>query len=272
MHSRKLEIYRELKSALARGSPAVMATVIASRRAIEVGAKALWVADSGAFWQTAAFPSQWCEWTKERCVAKPGQGRQRVVIQSPGDDPGFRVAFEFFAPAPRLIIAGAGHIAQPTHWFAARLGFAVTVIDDRPDFANRERFPHAAQVICDDFGPGLAQAGVDDDCAVVVITRGHRHDLEVLAALFHVRPWYLGMIGSRRRVLTVLEQLKERGAPQDFLDRIYAPIGLDIGAETPEEIALAIVAEIICVMRGGTGGHLRWRPGKGESIDAPLAR
>src|SRR5690606_24587130 len=124
MHSRQLEIYRELKSALARGSPAVMATVIASRRASEVGAKALWVADSGAFWQTAAFPSQWCEWTKERCVAKPGQGRQRVVIHSPEGDPRLRVAFEFFAPAPRLIIAGAGHIAQPTHWFAARLGFA----------------------------------------------------------------------------------------------------------------------------------------------------
>lgn len=272
MHYDQNEIYRELKAALARGCPAVLATIVASSQPAEVGTKALWVQDSDALWPTAGFPSQWLEWAKERCLSTLDLRRERVVIASPAACPRLRVAFERFTPSPRLIIAGGGHIAQPAHLFAAEVGFAVTVIDDRLEFANPERFPRAAEVICDDFGPGLTKARVDDDCAVVVVTRGHLHDLEVLAALLHLRPWYLGLIGSRRRVLTVLEKLRERGASEEFLERIYAPIGLDIGAESPEEIALAIVAEVVCVLRGGKGGHMRWRPAKGENVDAPLAR
>jgi len=146
------------------------------------------------------------------------------------------------------------------------------VIDDRPAFANRERFPHADEVICDAFSSGIQKARIDAATAVAVVTRGHRHDVEVLAAVAPLRPRYVGMIGSRRRVVEVIRRLQEMGVPQEFIDGIYAPIGLDIGAESPEEIGLAIVAEILCVLRGRSGGSLRWRPAaRREEADDPLA-
>lgn len=261
MYYQDYEIFEKLKATLARGGRAVLATVIAGEAP---GAKALWVEGEERLAVTPDFPESWQTGVLRRCRELSEEGSGRVVVDSPEGDPGARVAYELFIPAPRLIIAGGGHIAQPTCAIAAIVGFDVTVIDDRPEFANEERFPQASRVICDDFAAALAQAGVDDSCAVVVVTRGHRHDLTVLAALKETRPRYLGVIGSRRRVATVVEKLRELGASEEFIERIYAPIGLDIGAESPEEIGLAIVAEVVCVLRGGNGGHLAWRPRKGR--------
>lgn len=194
----------------------------------------------------------------ERLSGIPERGAsKRVSIEPFASAPGVSLCIEIFRPRPRLVIAGGGHIAQPTHEIADIVGFAVTVLDDRPSFADPERFPRAERVVCDEFARGIRDLMIDSRTAVVVVTRGHLHDLEVLRALSGTEPAYVGMIGSRRRTLTVLQRLEDEGFPEEFIDRIYSPIGLDIGAETPREIALAIVSEVVCVLRGGSGAHLR---------------
>ena len=153
-------------------------------------------------------------------------------------------------PQERLIVLGAGHIALPVCQFGAACGFQVCVVDDRPDFANRSRFPQAAQVICDSFENGIAALKITPFDYVVVITRGHRHDADCLRALLPgVRPAYLGMIGSRRRTRGLLEMLKEEGFDEDRLKGICTPIGLPIGAVTPAEIAISILSEVVAYKR-----------------------
>ena len=153
-------------------------------------------------------------------------------------------------PQERLIVLGAGHIALPVCEFAAKCGFTVCVVDDRPDFANRGRFPLAAQVICDSFENGIRSLAVTPFDYVVVITRGHRHDADCLRVLLPgTMPAYLGMIGSRRRTRGLLEMLKEEGYPEDCLGKICTPIGLNIGAVTPGEIAVSILSQVIAYKR-----------------------
>ena len=151
-------------------------------------------------------------------------------------------------PQERLIVLGGGHIALHVSAIGARCGFEVCVVDDRPDFANSERFPEAARVLCDRFENGIQTLGVTPFDYVVVITRGHRHDADCLRALLALpESAYLGMIGSRRRTREQLRQLQEEGYDAARLQKICTPIGLNIGAETPEEIAVIIAAEMIAV-------------------------
>lgn len=168
---------------------------------------------------------------------------------------------EAHRPPPELVIVGAGHIARPLCRIGAMLGFRVRVLDDRPEFATRERFPEAAEVRRADFGDPFRDLAVGPDTHLVLVTRGHRYDYEALRRLLlgGALPAYVGMVGSRRRVRAALEQLVREGIPRERLLRVHAPIGLDIGAETPEEIAVAIAAEIVRVRRGGTGVSLRER-------------
>ena len=150
-----------------------------------------------------------------------------------------------------LVICGAGHIAIPLCKAATFAGYRVTVIDDRADYASRKRFPDAAEVIADDFEPALARTRVTTSTAIVLITRGHRYDWDCVRALSGRPAFYVGMIGSQRRVKAAMLGLEQEGVSRETLERMYAPIGLDIGAQTPEEIAIAIVAEIILVRSGG---------------------
>ena len=153
-------------------------------------------------------------------------------------------------PQERLLVLGGGHIALPVCEFAAKCGFEVHVVDDRPDFANRCRFPEAKQVICDSFENGIQKFGVTPFDYVVVITRGHRHDADCLRALLPGEmPAYLGMIGSRRRTKGLLEMLNGEGFDPERLEKICTPIGLDIGAITPAEIAVSILSEVIAYKR-----------------------
>jgi xanthine dehydrogenase accessory factor len=163
-----------------------------------------------------------------------------------------RVVQEPVLPQERLIVLGAGHIALPVCRFGAACGFTVCVVDDRPDFANRTRFPEAAEVICDSFENGIRKLKVTPFDYVVVITRGHRHDADCLRVLLPgVKPAYLGMIGSRRRTKGLLEMLKEEGFDEARLKTVCTPIGLPIGAVTPEEIAVSICAELIAHRAAG---------------------
>ncbi|MBQ7801248.1 MAG: XdhC family protein [Oscillospiraceae bacterium] len=155
-----------------------------------------------------------------------------------------------FLPENRLILLGGGHIAQPLCAMAAMLDFAVTVVDDRITFANSERFPRAAQVVCNSFGKAIAGLQVRAGDYVCVITRGHRWDGECLRQLLSgTFPTYLGMIGSRRRVKGLLDLLAEEGFDAEKLARIHAPIGLAINAQTPAEIAVSICAELVAHRR-----------------------
>jgi xanthine dehydrogenase accessory factor len=141
----------------------------------------------------------------------------------------------------------------------AMLGLRVWVLDDRPDFATRERFPDAYRVVRADFSDPFRDVPIHAGTHVLLVTRGHRYDYDCLVRVLReeVMPAYIGMIGSRRRVRATFVQLLEDGLPRDRLDTIHAPVGLDIGAETPEEIAVAVAAELVQARRGGSGASLR---------------
>ncbi len=156
---------------------------------------------------------------------------------------------EPFFPAPRLIIFGGGHIGKTLCEFGAKLGFLVTVVDDRAEFANTERFPDADQVICESFEKSFERLQFGPHTYVVLVTRGHRHDLLCLREVVKKTWAYAGMIGSRRRAHGVKEQLANEGAHREVLEKVNAPIGLDIGGVTPEEITMSILAQVISYRR-----------------------
>lgn len=158
--------------------------------------------------------------------------------------------FNVMASEARLLICGAGHIAIPLAQFSFQAGFQVTVLDDRSDFANESRFPNC-KVIAEDFTIALKDMDLGPTTFVVVITRGHEHDTECLIELLKKESAYVGLIGSRRRVRFVLEILKSEGIPQKRLDEVFTPIGIPIGGDSPVEIALSIVSELVCVRRKG---------------------
>lgn len=151
-----------------------------------------------------------------------------------------------FVPRERLILLGGGHVAYALAKMAEMLDFAVTVVDDRPDFANRQRFPNVDRVLCSEFPAALAELAVRGSDYACILTRGHRWDRECLCSLLRgTEPHYLGMIGSKRRVAGLLGALAEEGYDRERLSRVHAPIGLMIGAVTPEEISVSICAQLI---------------------------
>ena len=162
-------------------------------------------------------------------------------------------------PPPSLVIVGAGHVARPLCRLGALLGFRVTVLDDRPEFATRERFPEAAEVRRADFSDPFRGVEIGAGSWLVLVTRGHRYDFEALRGVLRrpEPPAYVGMIASRRRTRAALDALARDGIPDERLRAVHAPIGLDVGAETPEEIAVAVAAELVLVRRGGSGRPLR---------------
>lgn len=176
-----------------------------------------------------------------------------------------RLLFEISRPPLELIVCGGGHVGQAVARAGRFLDFKVTVIDDRADFASRDKFPdEQIQLIADDFVSALRSLKITPATHIVIVTRGHRHDEICLHEVIDKPARYIGMIGSRRRTTTIRERLKREGVAPELLRRVHAPIGLDIGALTPEEIAVAILAEIVLVRRGGTGAP--------KSREGPMAR
>ncbi|MDI6784845.1 MAG: XdhC/CoxI family protein, partial [bacterium] len=161
------------------------------------------------------------------------------------------VYIEPIFPDPIVYLIGAGHISQALAQFAKLVGFKVVVIDSEKKYANRSRFPKsvAAQIIVAGFKKAIAQIRFDESAYIVILTRSHITDKDSLAACLQKNQpvAYLGMIGSKRKIALIFAELKKSGIPKKLLDAVYAPIGLDIGAETPEEIAVSIVAELIAV-------------------------
>jgi xanthine dehydrogenase accessory factor len=174
-----------------------------------------------------------------------------------------RILFERVEPEPRLVVCGAGHVGAALALLARQLGYSTTLVDDRADFVTRERFPDEGieLVAAESWTEAVrASVGAGRNVSVAVVTRGHSEDEECLRAVICARPDYVGLIGSRRRTNIVLERVRAGGADESSLREVRAPIGLDIGAVSPEEVALAILAEIVAARRGGTGAPLSaWR-------------
>lgn len=152
-------------------------------------------------------------------------------------------------PPADLYIFGAGHVAASLYKVAQIAGFDVTVVDDREAYANRERFPEAQQVIAEDFEKATAQLSPGESSYIVIVTRGHRDDMRMLRWAVQTQAGYVGMIGSKRKAITIFKELQAEGLPAHLFDRVHAPVGLDIGAITPEEIAVSITAELVAKRR-----------------------
>src|SRR5271165_5747015 len=158
-------------------------------------------------------------------------------------------------PPADLYIFGAGHVAASLYRVARIAGFDVTVVDDREAYANRERFPEAQQVIAEDFDKAAAQLSPSESSYIVIVTRGHRDDMRILRWAVQTPARYVGMIGSKRKTITIFKELQQEGLPSHLFDRVHAPVGLDIGAVTPEEIAVSITAELIAKRQSRSEEH-----------------
>jgi xanthine dehydrogenase accessory factor len=186
------------------------------------------------------------------------------LISELQDQPRARILFERIEPEPRLVICGAGHVGASLARLARFIGYRTVLIDDRTDFITRERFPdEGIELIAASNWTDAVRAGIGAGrgVSVAVVTRGHNEDEECMRAIMSARPDYVGLIGSKRRTNIVLERLRANGdVDEKRLREVRAPIGLDIGAVSPEEVALSILAEIVAERRGGKGFPLSaWR-------------
>ncbi|HEX3878077.1 MAG TPA: XdhC/CoxI family protein [Bryobacteraceae bacterium] len=152
-------------------------------------------------------------------------------------------------PVPRAFIFGAGHISKSLAKVANIAGFETVVVDDRESFANRERFPDATEVHAGEYEEIFSQLTINENSYVIIVTRGHRDDMRVLKLAVATSARYIAMIGSKRKVINVVRELEKEGIPRSAFERIFAPMGFDIGAVAPEEIAIAVAAEMIAVRR-----------------------
>jgi xanthine dehydrogenase accessory factor len=170
------------------------------------------------------------------------------------------VFIEPILPPALLYVFGAGHVAANLCQVAASAGFDLIVTDDRTSYATKERFPSAREVHALDFDEATKQLDPNEASYIVIVTRGHRDDMRLLRWAVQTRARYIGMIGSKRKVIGIFKTLQEEGVPAHLFDRVHAPIGLDIGAVTPEEIAVAITAELIAFRRHAGAGlpHMSW--------------
>jgi xanthine dehydrogenase accessory factor len=245
---------------LARGERAALVTIVRASGSTpqRVGAKMLVLEDGRTVGTIGGGCYENDALGKARLVLV--EGRPQVVQYELNDDVAeenglicggrMEVFIEPIAPPPDLYVVGAGHVGFHLGRFASAVGFRLHVVDDRESFANRARFPEAVEVVVDDIGQWLASASIAPRSHVVVVTRGHRHDLEAVRALAAREAAYVGLIGSRAKVARVFDALVAEGVSPEVLRRVHAPIGLDLGAVTPEEIAISILAELIAVRHG----------------------
>ncbi len=183
------------------------------------------------------------------------------------------VFLEPVLPPASLYIFGAGHVSVSLYKVARGAGFDVTVVDDREAYANRERFPEAKEVIAEDFDRAMARLAPGESAYLVIVTRGHRDDMRILRWAVQTRARYVGMIGSRRKTIAIFKELTKEGLTAELFERVHAPVGLDIGAITPEEIAVAITAELIAERRHVERDlpHMSWFLSHKREGDVPTA-
>ncbi len=262
------QILAEVMAAQGAGPAVVLATVIqaSAESSVAVGAKLLLRSDGSSLGALGGGPLE------AAVLADGGNAFHRHDVESLFYSPdgarisrreaesgsgGYQVMLEVHEPPATLVIVGGGHIGKALATIGDLCGFSVVVVDDRPDYANQERFPEADRVICGGFAEVLGELPIDANSYIVTVTRGHKHDEISLRQVAGSAAAYVGMIGSKRRVGAVLQHLIDEGLDEAAVRRVHTPIGLDIGAETPEEIAVAIMAEVVQVRRGGSGRPMR---------------
>ncbi len=198
---------------------------------------------TGSTGEDLGIPEGIKERIKELCEQTAIEGKSRFFKNE------FSAFIEYISRKPMLVLFGGGHVSYYLSKIASLNGFSITVIDDRPEYANRERFPEAERVIAGDYGEVTDSLTLDGNTYIVIQTRGHEIDKEVLKRVINSNAVYISMIGSRRKVNLIFRRLREEGIPEDLLRRVRAPVGLDIGSETPPEIAVSIMAQIIMERR-----------------------
>jgi xanthine dehydrogenase accessory factor len=254
------EVFAAVVDALDRGEAAALVTIVATHGSTpqRVGAKMLVFSDGrtvgtigGGCYENDAF------WkAREAITARQPQLVRYELSDDFAQETGLicggqmDVYIEPIEPSPELYVIGAGHVGTYLAQLAQEVGFHVHVVDDREKFANRERFPAATEVVTEDIPSWLARTTFPTHAYVVIVTRGHTNDLEALRGLAPRELRYLGLIGSRAKVARIYDALGNDGMAPEHLNRVHAPIGLDIGAVTPQEIAVSILAELIAVKHG----------------------
>jgi len=252
---------QELVEITEQGAAAVLATVVEAggSAGVQPGAKCL-IRDGRVRAETIGNDKVLEAIVRQGDSHARSEKSQLVSLAVPEADANLEIFFEVLPAPPRLIVVGAGHIAVPLVKMAKVLDFHVTVIDDRLLYANRERFPDADDVLVGDMAQMLKEMTITSSCYIVLITRGHAYDEPCLRQIMYSDAKYIGMIGSRRRIKACFQRFRdEEKVTEEAIERIYAPIGLDIGTETPAEIALSILAEVIKVRRGGKAASLSGR-------------
>jgi len=254
------EVFAAVAEALDRGQPAALVTIVSTTGSTpqRVGAKMLVFPDGrtvgtigGGCYENDAF------WKAREAITNR---RPQLVHYELDDDFAqetglvcggqMSVYIEPIEPAPELYVIGAGHVGFCLATMAQDVGFQVHIVDDREKFANRERFPKATEVVAEDIPAWLERTTIPPHAYVVIVTRGHTNDLDALRALAPRDLRYLGLIGSRAKVARISDQLLSEGIQPELLKQVNAPIGLDIGAVTPQEIAVSILGELIAVKHG----------------------
>jgi len=259
-------IYEAILKATRRGDSVALATIVKATGSTprEAGTKMLIYPD-GSIVDTIGGGSLEANVIAEAQAAL-AEGKPRLMRYELRDaeagDPGIcggeaEVFIDVINPHPTVLIVGAGHVGRSLAVLSSFLGFRTVVLDDRAELANAERLPQADEIIVGDIVEELARFHINPQTHIVIVTRGHEHDRDALRQMVSSPAAYIGMIGSRRKVTMVFDELKKDGIAEEVLAAVHAPIGLDIHAETPEEIALSIMAEIVMVRRGGQGGLMR---------------
>ncbi|MCP4627227.1 MAG: hypothetical protein GY850_27505 [bacterium] len=241
-----MNITARVNELIQKGVTFCLATVIASKSAEIVAGRKMIVLDKENL--EGELGDGQLELTVRDLALEAINGKKRGLVEI---KPGLHIFFDLISPELKLVVCGAGHIAIPLSRFARHVGFRVTILDDRDDFALPSRFP-GCDVIAADFAATLRHFNLNHSTFVVVITRGHEHDADCLLEILKKETAYVGLIGSRRRVRFVLEMLENEGIAKERLQEVFTPIGTPIGAESPEEIALSIISELVCVRRKGS--------------------
>ena len=246
------EVGQELLDAYNGGEPVALATVVNVPPGVQgLGAKLL-LRSGGQVSGTLGDPE-----LDQRAIDLCRQVADVGNIESFITDAGVEVFIEGFTTPPTLVMVGGGHVGKATADLATTLGYRVVVVDDRPEFSNSERFPYADETVVTPYDDWSSKVSLNVNTFVVVATRGHRYDDMALESALNTRARYIGLMGSRRKSLMIYQRLLQQGVTLDRLREVKSPIGLDIGALTPEEIAVSVMSEIIMTRRGGKGGQLK---------------
>ena len=254
-----MDIYEEIVKLRREGRRGAVATIVSVRGSIPSFKTAkMLVRDDGSICGTIGGGCVEADvWRAAREAMEQEKARMLSfdLNQDPKYDTGLvcggtlEIFVEPILPQALLYLFGAGHVATSLYGIVRNVGFDVVIVDDRATYASRERFPEAREVIAEDFDQAMSRLEPSESSYIVIVTRGHRDDMRVLRWAAQSKARYIGMIGSKRKTISIFRQLEKEGLAARLFDRVHAPIGLDIGAVTPEEIAISITAELIAERR-----------------------